>query len=835
MQKQRLTSRRPHAHRRPTSLASLACAMAFACLGVTPPASAQSQPLVPAVESTRSNAPSVPTSTARQPVALPAQPLVTTLERLARQFDAAIGADSAHLDGIIAPAIQGEFSLSEALQHVLDDSGLQATTQGPANVVVEPRRDEGRTGARQISTLAPITVRSTAWALNLAPDYSGGQVARGSRLGVLGNQDFMDTPFATTSYTERFIRERQARDLGEVVGASDASVYVPARRNIQEAFQIRGFSLTAFDSTFNGLSGMAPVMRSSTEMAERVEVFKGPTAFLTGMPPEGSLGGSVNIVPKRAHDAPLTRISTSVDSDSLLGVHADVGRRFGTDNQFGIRVNGVHRSGDTAVQHERNRMQLASVALDWDSGNARLSADIYRQKERLDGANYFGVFGIADTVTRLPAPRHGDHSLAPSWAYSINDSRVIVLRGEIDLTDDWTAYAAWGRNHGGYDALITMNDLLDDAGNLDSSAIRQRYKARYRNMEFGVQGHLRTGSITHTLNIAANRYREGYGTAFLPFSGHATTNIGAPDFGSAPDLSGFDGSLNITPRRRLNSVAVADTMGFANGRVQLTLGARHQRVQSSDPVSHYDESRLSPAAGLLVKPLDDLAIHANYIEGLSQGESAPDTAANYGDVLKPYQTRQVEIGAKYDFGRFASSFSLWQIRRPSAFTDPDTRVFGVYGKQRNRGIEWNIVGEVIPGLRVMGGVAYTRATMLRSEDDASKQRTQIVGVPKLVARLGVDHELRAIRGLSLNGNVNHVGKRHATLDNRLSMDAYTTLDIGARYQARAFDKPVTLHARINNLTNEAYWLGSWRGIDGSGLSGGLGSPRTFVLGASIDF
>ncbi|RUP92211.1 TonB-dependent siderophore receptor, partial [Corynebacterium pseudodiphtheriticum] len=36
------------------------------------------------------------------------------------------------------------------------------------------------------------------------PDVlAGGQVARGARLGMLGNKDVMDTPFSVTSYTAK--------------------------------------------------------------------------------------------------------------------------------------------------------------------------------------------------------------------------------------------------------------------------------------------------------------------------------------------------------------------------------------------------------------------------------------------------------------------------------------------------------------------------------------------------------------------------------------------------------------------------------------------------------
>ena len=37
-------------------------------------------------------------------------------------------------------------------------------------------------------------------------------------------------------------------------------------------------------------------------MFERIDVLKGPSALLNGMPPGGSVGGSVNLVPKRAGD-----------------------------------------------------------------------------------------------------------------------------------------------------------------------------------------------------------------------------------------------------------------------------------------------------------------------------------------------------------------------------------------------------------------------------------------------------------------------------------------------------------------------------------------------------
>lgn len=55
--------------------------------------------------------------------------------------------------------------------------------------------------------LATVTVEASAdaSAQGLAKPYAGGQVARGARAGVLGTQDFMETPFSATSYTSELI------------------------------------------------------------------------------------------------------------------------------------------------------------------------------------------------------------------------------------------------------------------------------------------------------------------------------------------------------------------------------------------------------------------------------------------------------------------------------------------------------------------------------------------------------------------------------------------------------------------------------------------------------
>lgn len=139
---------------------------------------------------------------------------------------------------------------------------------------------------------------------NLPPEYAGGQVAIGGGLGLLGNRSYMETPFSQTSYTSKTIQDQQARTVGDVL-ANDPSVRSVLGASAGygfDVFNIRGFYYENGDSALNGLYGLAPQYSTAPNFVERVEVLKGPSALLNGMPPAGAIGGASTSSPSR----PLT-------------------------------------------------------------------------------------------------------------------------------------------------------------------------------------------------------------------------------------------------------------------------------------------------------------------------------------------------------------------------------------------------------------------------------------------------------------------------------------------------------------------------------------------------
>jgi iron complex outermembrane receptor protein len=667
----------------------------------------------------------------------------------------------------------------------------------------------------------------------LPPSYAGGQVAYGSRVGLLGNKDFMETPFSTVSYTEKYIADRQAQNITQVIAATDPAVFSNGLTGtFSENYSIRGFASNISDVTIGGLYGVAPYYRISPEMYERIEVLKGPSALLNGMPPGGSVGGAVNLVPKRAGNEPLTRFTGTYMSDAQFGGHLDVGRRFGEDQQFGVRFNGVYRDGDGAVDHQKLKAELTSLGLDWRGERARLSADLYESEDRVRGQNR-GI-NLASGVA-VPKPPKSDTLLNPDWAYVQTKDHGAIVRGEYDLTDDLMAYAAFGTSDTRYVYSGTMlATVFNEAGDFKTSMGQLKMELEKTSGEAGLKGNFQTAAIKHQWSINATHYgdtQKDYGRRQVP-GADWITNIYNPVWGPAADKSFPYIAHSET---RLTSYGVADTLSVLEDQVQLTLGVRRQQVltdtfsvSTGARTGRYDEAATTPAAALLIKVTDNVSVYANYIEGLSKGATAPMTAANAGDVFAPYKSKQKEVGLKLDLGDFTHTLSLYEIKRPSSYTDPDTNVFSFGGEQRNRGIEWGFFGSPLNDVRLMGGVAHVDPKLTKTAGGINQGKTA-TGLPKLQGKLGVEWDTPVIDGLTLTANATSVSKQYISADNSQSIPGYTIFDVGTRYTTHLASRPITLRGSVTNVANKAYW--------GTPLlsSLGLGAPRTVELSASVDF
>ena len=698
-------------------------------------------------------------------------------------------------------------------------------------------------------TLSTVTVTvnasADASAQGLSPAYPGGQVARGGRAGILGTKDAMDTPFSITSYTNELIQDRHARSVGDVL-QNDPTVRV-ARGfgNFQEAFFIRGFILDSDDTAYNGLYSLLPRQYIATELFERVEVLRGASAFLNGASPNGGgLGGSINLLPKRAPNEPLNRVTFGVASGGQTQVAADIARRFGPDGNTGIRVNAAARNGGTAVDHEDVQLGLLAVGLDWRSRDVRLSGDIGWQDHKLKNTRTNVTLGSA--VTTVPSVPDNQTNFAQPWSYSNERDVFGTLRGEWDLSPSTTAWAAAGARRG-EEANSLANLTVTNAASGAASTYRfdNTRKDSVNTGELGLRGKLQTGSVGHEWVAVASHYDFEKKNAYaMDWRNTHATNLYNPIATNLPGFSAntlFGGDL-ANPLRtgstRLSSFALGDTMAFMDNRMLFTVGLRHQKMEIANydygtglQTDRYDQSRTSPLLAAVYKVNKGLSVYANYVEGLSQGQTAPSTATNRGEMLAPYVSKQKEVGVKFDAGRVGGSVALFSTTKPRAFLNT-ANLFSTSGKDRHQGVELAVQGEATKGLRLLGGLTWLDAKQLTT-GAAATDGQRVIGVPKLQANLGAEWDVPGVPGLAVDGRWVHTGASYANATNTLRVPGWNRLDVGARYMTEVQGKLVTLRARIDNLTNRNYWA-SVGGYPGSGYLV-VGAPRTLSLSVSVDF
>ncbi|WP_257572851.1 TonB-dependent receptor [Janthinobacterium sp. UMAB-56] len=767
---------------------------------------------------------------ARQAFSVPAGALGLALNTFAAAAGIELTVEASLLQGKNSAGLSGSYSVPEGFYELLRGHGLQAVREGNGSYTL--RREPAHSASAEAAATMPAV---TVWGKgNTVTDaYAGGQVASGGRVGFLGDKDFMETPFNTISYTDKFIEDRQARDITDVISATDPTVFSSGMTGIiGENYSIRGFSSGTSDVAFGGLFGVSPVYRTSPEMCERIEVLKGPSALLNGMPPGGSVGGSINLVPKRAGDAPLARVTASYMSDAQWGGHIDLGQRFGENKQFGIRINGVYRDGDGAIEHQEKKTRLASVGLDWRGNGARLSADLYSSEDRARGLNR-GV----NLAAGLPVPRppKAETLLNPSWAFYDTKDKGAMLRGEYDVNEQLMAYAAIGAGKADYQSTgAYLIQVFNTAGDYRTNLADLGFKLEKQSAEAGVKGTFRTAGIRHQWAANATYYHhtdQQFGRRNT-LAQDWITNIYNPVWGPA---TRFEAPQISKTELRLASVGLVDTLSFAQDRVQLTVGLRRQEVlndsfnvKTGTRTSRYDAAATTPAVALLVKAARNIALYANYIEGLSQGATAPMTAANAGEVFAPYKSKQMEAGVKVDLGEFAHTLSVYEIKRPSSYVDPVSNIFSFGGEQRNRGVDWGFFGSPVRDVRLMGGIAYVDPTLARTNNGVN-QGKQAAGVPKLQAKLGVEWDAPPLPGLTLTANATAASKQYINEDNSLSVSGRSVFDLGARYATRAAGRPLTVRASVTNVGNRAYWaLPQWTSL-------GLGAPQTLMLSATTEF
>ena len=666
-------------------------------------------------------------------------------------------------------------------------------------------------------------------------NYADGKLAKEAKLGALGNKSVIDTPFSVTTYTAKTISDNQAATVSEVLKNDPSIRETTNSGHLNENIQIRGFSVGFGDYNMNGLYGMAPTGRIPTDIIDSVTVLKGPNALVAGMAPAGSVGGVVMAQTKRANQD-LTRVSASYEDDGYYKSGFDVARRLGNNKEFGVRVGGSYGQGEHIIDGMDDTNSTGVVALDYTTDKLKLNFDAYAVRDKRDNGS--PVMVSMGTIKQVIAAPSGDSNFFPN-IHGEQSSQYLGASGEYKFSPDLKVFGGAGYTEKEFSGHIHGTRMIVQnatTGAASSQYYRVGYQEHAVAANLGLEGKFDTGAIQHTLGLRADYLTRNYWQHSAATSNAFDTNLYDPIVDASEQMPTSYPTIVPYADNRYVSYTLTDQMSMLDDKLQVILGARYQDIDTKNlyKKTKYSSDKISPSLGLVVKPFgEDLSFYASYVEGLSEGVTVSDitypTATNKGETLAPYQTKQYELGTKYQVGSWLNTLALYQIEKPEVYQDTVTKAVKDDAETRSRGIEFSTAGQLTEDLSLMANLAYIDAEYVKS-GTASQVGNTVIGTPDFTAGLGLDYKIPVVEGMSVNARASYVSEQYLNTDNSLELPDYTILDLGAKYATKIGGVNTTFRANVNNLTDEKYWSG----VFGSNYAI-LGAGRTYKLGVTFDF
>ena len=708
--------------------------------------------------------------------------------------------------------------------------------------------------------LQEVNVRADAKRVKAARSYSiasDGDLRDRVNLGVLGKANAFTAPITVVNYDEQALNNTEARTLVDAVAKKDASVWqFGGESNTLTGLYFRGYQLDARQFSVNGLAGMYGTQGTASVQVGSAQLIKGASTAVNGMDPEGAVSGSVNIETKKAADEGNRKIGLGWFSNNRAQGTFDLGQRFGENKEFGVRANGKLRHGDTPRHGYSEDNKEFALNADYRGEKVRVAFDSIYAKRKTNGGRA-RIQDIQNANGRLFDAPEGKVNLAPSWQAQNTRGQTNMLTFEWDAFENAQITGGIGYNNARYygnfaSPTVTSSGLTYNSGR--ARLTDQRFKTLSMNLT--ARGEFETGPVSHNWSTAFDRIDRKRTT----YQGARQTRSSVidPSLDIPTQLEKLDSNLgsawSATPSLdtviKVNSLAVSDTLGFADNKYRLTLGGRFQAVEQKNKLNgrKADASRFSPMLMAAWVPQPDLVVYGNYMEDLEPSDIRTDDDGHV-TMADPRVSRQFEVGVRKNWGDFVTTLNAFQIKRPGYWrgnttsgTDFATRKNAglaysgsEQGMERSRGIEFNTYANLLNNtLRPTFGLMYLQSTVKDYPNFADNLVNGVqVANPRVIAKAGVEWDTPFAKGLTLNGNVSYFGKSYQDTQKQYAFPSYTLVDVGTRYKTKLGKNTLTVSSSVENLFNKNYWQVQRGQYDRSFAV--VGMPRTYWLKAELDF
>ncbi|MCO8171753.1 TonB-dependent receptor [Pseudomonas sp. 21LCFQ02] len=734
--------------------------------------------------------------------------------------------------GLSSPGLQGDYNTEQGLAALLAGSGLGAVRLGDRVYgLVRISADAGSV------TLPDVAITGNRFSAD--GSQAAGYVSENvSTVGALGGMKLQDTPYSMSVTSQALLKNLQATSTDDVFKRNPfAQLYSPKSAGYASAITIRGFGGSSSLNIANDGLRFSTLADAGNfiEDTEQLEVVTGLTGFLYG---PASPGGLANYVLKRPTYERYNSVTLGNAGGENYYLHGDFGGPLDSEGKFAYRLNVLTQDGETAIDLQKRRRQMVSLALDWNvSDDLLVQFDASHKKSQTRGLTSYWYF--ANEAYRPGATSLDTGKLySQKWAFTDNETDKLGVRAKWRLNDTFSVRAAVAAQQ--YTQEYTYTGPQVDAPGLYTQplyAFAPLETQEYSGYLF-LDSQFATGPLDHklTLGYQGNSARTLMYTDHTPPQQQRSVTGPAISLNELPQVSkpGYyigHGSQHTSSTSDTHNLLIGDIITF-NEQWSTILGATHTQINtytnnfatSANPTkTEYDKSLTSPSVSLIYKPAPWLTTYATYIEGLQSGGIAPSNALNAGTALAPQISEQFEVGAKASFGDTLVTLALFNIEKPNAYRNA-ARLFVQDGLQENNGLEFGVTGKLTPQLTIVSGFTLLDAEVKKGATAANNGNSPI-NVAKQLAKIYAEYDIASAPGFAVTGGAFYTGKQYADEANNYTLPSFTTFDAGARYRLPLGDNTLTLRANLSNLTDKKYWLNTSY----------LGDPRTLAFSAQLEF
>ena len=735
---------------------------------------------------------------------IPAQPLAEALIQFGRQAGLQATADAALVQGITSAPVKGEMTWRDAMTALLSGTGITFRMNGGMVALEKP----DVSGAR--ITLGTVSVEGKGGAVPAAQDPKHGYKADFASTATRVSVPIQETPSSINVITDDLMRDTFSRSQGDALEGVSGVARGNRRLGRSEDIVIRGFRYQSGETVgavkSNGLSGTSR-FAPDPALVERYEVLKGPASIIGGA---SQPGGVINRITKRPTAEGLAELRVEGGSFDLKRGVADLGGVLMGDDAVRARMIMAAEGGGEYTDEVDARQVTISPSLEVDTfdGAGKLFLTSYYQK--FDGSSYSGGPLLADN--------------------SIPDNAPTVNLGCLDrdtcgaFTDVAEKNAEFHYDHAFQDDLsvsvkgrylksnITSLNLTPFGNTNNSTTIWAGYSTQNAETmagEASVKKSFQALGRTHELigGFDLMSTRQNGGTNWKSLGSQSIINPTTFYSASRADFGDLTNNKSELEQQAVFAQAVLRPID----RVTVVLGGRHDWADvsyiSSSAHNGDDIAEWTMRAGTSVKVMEGLNVYAGYQESFVPNATAVDLS----DSLLPSETAQnYEIGAKVDLldGRMSLTSALFRTYRQNVSTPDPAAPSGssakiATGEQRHQGVEFDLTGEVTPGLSLNANFSWADIEITQSNTAGEEGNAPFRTPLSYYGRVFATYQFQsgALEGFGFGGGVYfHSGYNLDALGGAES-EAYQRFDLVGFYRGM---ENVDFQLNIRNLTDSTY-------------------------------